>query len=101
MTDARAPAAWWRSIRGLPEFRRLLELRVVSQFGDGLFQGGLVGALLFDPQRAATPWAIAGSAAVLVGILAEGSELDIEARKPGAASPTGGILPKRVESFFR
>jgi MFS family permease len=65
VTDARAPAAWWRSIRGLPEFRRLLELRVVSQFGDGLFQGGLVGALLFDPQRAATPWAIAGSAAVL------------------------------------
>jgi MFS family permease len=55
----------WRTIRGLPEFRRLLELRVVSQFGDGLFQGGLVGALLFSPERAATPWAIAGSSAVL------------------------------------
>jgi MFS family permease len=56
----------WRSIRGLPEFRRLLELRMVSQFGDGLFQGGLVGALLFDPERAATPWAIAGQFAVLL-----------------------------------
>ena len=65
MTDARAPVALWRSIRGLPEFRRLLELRAVSQFGDGLFQGGLVGALLFNPDRAATPWAIAGAFAVL------------------------------------
>jgi MFS family permease len=65
VTEARAPAAVWRSIRELPEFRRLLELRAVSQFGDGLFQGGLVGALLFDPERAATPWEIAGSFAVL------------------------------------
>jgi MFS family permease len=65
LTEARAPAAVWRSIRGLPEFRRLLELRVVSQFGDGLFQGGLVGGLIFSPERAATPWAIAGQFAVL------------------------------------
>lgn len=65
MTESLAPAAVWRSIRGLTEFRRLLELRMVSQFGDGLFQAGLVGALLFNPERAATPWAIAGSSAVL------------------------------------
>ena len=52
--------ALWRSVRALPEFRRLLELRAVSSFGDGLFQGGLVGALLFNPERAANPWAIAG-----------------------------------------
>lgn len=65
MTQARPPHAVWRSVRGLPEFRRLLELRVVSQSGDGLFQGALVGALLFNPERAATPWAIAGSFAVL------------------------------------
>ncbi|MUL67031.1 MFS transporter [Mycobacterium sp. CBMA 234] len=54
-----------RAVQALPDFRRLLELRAVSQFGDGLFQAGLVGALLFSPDRAATPWAIAGSFAVL------------------------------------
>ncbi|GLP81566.1 MFS transporter [Mycobacterium antarcticum] len=57
--------AVWRSIRALPAFRRLLELRAVSLFGDGLFQGGLAGALLFNPERAASPWAIAGAFAVL------------------------------------
>ena len=52
-------------MRALPEFCRLLELRAVSSFGDGLFQGGLVGALLFSPERAATPWAVAGEFAAL------------------------------------
>lgn len=65
MVDARAPLAALRSVRKLPEFRRLLELRAVSQFGDGLFQAGLAGALLFNPERAAEPWAIAGAFAVL------------------------------------
>ncbi len=65
MDDARAPVALWRSVRGMPEFRRLLELRIVSQFGDGLFAAGLAGAILFNPERAATPWAIAGAFAVL------------------------------------
>ncbi|MCK0175971.1 MFS transporter [Mycolicibacterium sp. F2034L] len=65
MPDASAPRALWQSVRGLPEFRRLLELRAVSQFGDGLFQGGLAGAILFNPDRAAEPWAIAGAFAVL------------------------------------
>ncbi|WP_396898786.1 MFS transporter [Mycolicibacterium sp.] len=65
MVDARAPIALWRSLRGMTEFRRLLELRVVSQFGDGLFQAGLAGAILFNPERAAGPWAIAGAFAVL------------------------------------
>ncbi|BBX67414.1 MFS transporter [Mycolicibacterium psychrotolerans] len=55
----------WASTRSLPEFRRLLELRAVSQFGDGLFQAGLAGAILFNPERAAEPWAIAASFAVL------------------------------------
>ncbi|MBJ7337103.1 MFS transporter [Mycolicibacterium sp.] len=57
--------AVWHSVRALPEFRRLLELRAVSLFGDGLFQGGLAGALLFNPERAASPWAVAGAFAVL------------------------------------
>ncbi|WP_029112223.1 MFS transporter [Mycobacterium sp. URHB0044] len=65
MTESRAPNALWQSVRALPEFRRLLELRAVSQFGDGVFQAGLAGALLFNPERAAGPWEIAGSFAVL------------------------------------
>jgi MFS family permease len=65
VADARVPIALWHSVRALPEFRRLLELRLVSQFGDGLFAAGLAGAILFNPERAATPWAIAGSFAVL------------------------------------
>ncbi|MGN7778807.1 MFS transporter [Mycolicibacterium sp. 22603] len=65
MTDTGIPGGTWHTVRGLPEFRRLLELRAVSQFGDGLFQAGLAGALLFNPERAAHPWAIAGAFAVL------------------------------------
>ena len=65
MVDAHAHVAVWRSVRALPDFSRLLEVRLVSQFGDGLFQAGLAGALLFSPDRAATPWAIAGAFAVL------------------------------------
>lgn len=49
----------------MPEFGRLLAVRVGSQFGDGLFQAGLAGAILFNPDRAAEPWAIAASFAVL------------------------------------
>ena len=65
MTHARAPVAVWRSVRSLPDFWRLLELRTASQFGDGLFQAGLAGALLFNPERAVRPLAIAGAFAVL------------------------------------
>ncbi|WP_116373578.1 MFS transporter [Mycobacterium sp. MFM001] len=61
----RPPAAVWRSVRSLRDFRRLLELRAVSQFGDGLFSAGLAGALLFNPERAARPLAVAGAFAVL------------------------------------
>src|SRR5690349_1177228 len=57
--------ALWQSVRRLPEFRRLLELRSASQFGDGLFQAGLAGGLLFNPERAAGPWEIATAFAVL------------------------------------
>jgi hypothetical protein len=65
VVDVHAPVALWRSVRALPEFWRLLELRTVSQFGDGLFQAGLAGAILFNPDRAATPLEIAGAFAVL------------------------------------
>lgn len=65
MVDARAPGSLWRAVRGMPEFWRLLELRTASQFADGLFQAGLAGGLLFNPERAADPWAVAGAFAVL------------------------------------
>jgi MFS family permease len=57
--------ALWRSVRSLPQFWRLLELRTASQFGDGLFQAGLAGGLLFNPERAAGPWEVASAFAVL------------------------------------
>jgi MFS family permease len=65
VTHPRASVAVWRSVRGWPDFWRLLELRLASQFGDGLFQAGLAGALLFNPERATRPLAIAGAFAVL------------------------------------
>lgn len=55
----------WQSVRRLPQFQRLLEVRAASQFGDGLFQAGLAGGLLFNPERASSPWAVAGAFAVL------------------------------------
>jgi MFS family permease len=65
VTHTRAPVAVWRAVRSSPDFWRLLELRTASQFGDGLFQAGLAGALLFNPERAVRPLAIAGAFAVL------------------------------------
>jgi MFS family permease len=65
VVDASTSGSLWRSVRGMPEFWRLLELRTASQFGDGLFQAGLAGGLLFNPERAADPWAVAGAFAVL------------------------------------
>ena len=49
----------------MPEFGRLLVVRLFSQFGDGIFQASLAGAILFNPERAANPWSIAGAFAVL------------------------------------
>ncbi|HEX3285975.1 MAG TPA: MFS transporter [Mycobacterium sp.] len=65
MVDAHAPMALWRSVRGLPQFWRLLELRTASQFGDGLLQAGLAGGLLFNTERAAGPWELVAAFAVL------------------------------------
>lgn len=65
VADAPESGTLWRSVRALTDFWRLLELRTASQFGDGLFQAGLAGGLLFNPERAASPWATAGAFAVL------------------------------------
>jgi MFS family permease len=65
VVDAQSPLAVWRSVRAMPDFGRLLWVRIFSQFGDGLFAAGLAGAILFNPEREAEPWAIAASFAVL------------------------------------
>jgi MFS family permease len=49
-----------------PGFRRLYGVRLTGQFGDGLFQASLAGAVLFDPQRQGTPADIAAAFAVLL-----------------------------------
>jgi MFS family permease len=62
---SRASAEVWQSVRSLPDFWRLIQLRMASQFGDGLFQATVAGALLFNPDRAADPLSIARAFAVL------------------------------------
>lgn len=47
-------------------FRRLLGTRLLAQFGDGVFQAALAGTVLFNPQRAADPVAVAAGFAVLL-----------------------------------
>jgi MFS family permease len=48
------------------DFRRLLGTRLLSQFGDGVFQAALAGTVLFNPQRAADPLDVAAGFAVLL-----------------------------------
>jgi MFS family permease len=48
------------------DFRRLLGTRLLSQFGDGVFQAALAGTVLFNPQRAADPMDVAAGFAVLL-----------------------------------
>ncbi|GAA1340178.1 MFS transporter [Saccharothrix algeriensis] len=47
-------------------FRRLFASRLAAQWGDGLFQAGLAGAVLFNPERHADPLAVAAGFAVLL-----------------------------------
>jgi hypothetical protein len=48
-------------------FRRLLSVRILAQIGDGFFQGGLAGSVLFNPDRRASGLAVAaGFAAILL-----------------------------------
>src|SRR5687768_7901803 len=51
------------AVRGL---RRLLAVRLVSQFADGMFQAALAGSVLFNPDREAGALAIASGSAVLL-----------------------------------
>ena len=48
------------------DLRRLLLVRLLSQSGDGAFQLGLAGLLLFSPERAPTPLAVVGLLALVL-----------------------------------
>ena len=60
-----APAPTGR-LTSHPGFRRLLSVRLAGQWADGVFQASLAGAVLFNPERAATPGDIAAGFAVLL-----------------------------------
>ncbi|HVU90808.1 MAG TPA: MFS transporter, partial [Jatrophihabitans sp.] len=49
-----------------PAFRRLLATRLAGQFGDGVFQAGLAGTVLFNPERQAHAADVAAGFAVLL-----------------------------------
>ena len=51
---------------GSGPFRRLLGVRLISQFGDGLFQSALAGSLLFNPEKAPDGLRMATAFAVLL-----------------------------------
>jgi MFS family permease len=55
-----------RRLFAMADFRRLLLSRFAAQWGDGLFQAGLAGAVVFNPERGASPLAIAGGFTVLL-----------------------------------
>jgi MFS family permease len=55
-----------RAILRRGDFRRLLAIRVSSQFADGVFQAGLAGSVLFNPERHTDPVDVAVGFAILL-----------------------------------
>jgi len=55
-----------RAVLASAGFRRLLGSRLAGQFGDGVFQASLAGAVLFNPERQAHAADIAAGFAVLL-----------------------------------
>ncbi|MGK8521281.1 MFS transporter [Nocardia asteroides] len=53
-------------LRESPGVPRLAVVRFAGQFGDGMFQAALSGAILFNPERQTDPLAIAAGFAVLL-----------------------------------
>ncbi|MEV6770855.1 MFS transporter [Nocardia sp. NPDC051030] len=53
-------------LRENPGTLRLTTVRLAGQFGDGMFQAALSGAILFNPERETDPLAIAGGFAALL-----------------------------------
>ncbi|WP_067567885.1 MFS transporter [Nocardia acidivorans] len=54
------------AVRESPGALRLANVRLAGQFGDGMFQAALSGAILFNPERETDPLAIAGGFAALL-----------------------------------
>jgi MFS family permease len=63
--DTRGDRLGLRGLLGTRGFRRLLAVRFTAQWGDGMFQAALGGAVLFNPEREADPIAVAIGLAVL------------------------------------
>ncbi|WP_405487368.1 MFS transporter [Nocardia sp. NBC_00511] len=59
-------AAARTGLRENPGTLRLTGVRLSAQFGDGMFQAALSGAILFNPERETDPVAIAGGFAALL-----------------------------------
>jgi MFS family permease len=55
-----------RAVLRRPDFRKLITTRVSSQFADGLFQAGLAGSVLFNPQKHTDPVDVAVGFAILL-----------------------------------
>lgn len=55
-----------RVLLRLPDFRRLLTVRLLSQAADGVFQVALAAHVVFSPEKQTTPGAIASAMAVLL-----------------------------------
>ncbi|MFI9507504.1 MFS transporter [Nocardia sp. NPDC052566] len=60
------PVSLRTALRESPGVLRLAIVRFAGQFGDGMFQAALAGAILFNPERQTDPLAIAGGFAVLL-----------------------------------
>ena len=60
------PVPHLRALANRSAFRALLRVRLVGQVSDGLLQAGLIGVVLFAPERATSPGRIALGFAVLL-----------------------------------
>lgn len=65
-TTAPPSAHGLRNLVRVAKLRLLVIVRVINSFGDGAFQGALVGAVLFSPDRAANPMQLATGFAVML-----------------------------------
>jgi MFS family permease len=55
-----------RVLLRLPDFRRLLAVRLLSQLSDGVFQVALAAYVVFSPEKQASPEAVASAMAILL-----------------------------------
>ena len=55
-----------REVLGGADFRRLLQVRMLGQFADGLFQAALFSAVFFNPERATSAGQAAAGFATLL-----------------------------------